>query len=58
VWCPKPGLPWPSAARAVTARWPRSRARRRRNLARLVVDEVEVKDVVVVHGHDWSPPGR
>ena len=48
----EPGPPWPAAAaRAVAARWPRSRARRRRDLARLVVDEVEVQNVVVVHGH-------
>ena len=32
-----------------------TRAGRRRDLARLVVDEVEIEDVVVVHGHRQNP---
>ena len=54
--CGRRGPPPPPGGAA--AGRPAARARRRRDLARLVVDEVEVQDVVVVHGHGLSPPGR
>ena len=54
--CGRRGPPPP--ARGAPAWRPSARSRGRRDLARLVVDEVEVEDVVVVHGHGLSPTGR
>src|SRR4029079_18708933 len=44
-----------ATARRAAAGGSSTRAGRRRDLARLVVDEVEIEDVVVVHGHRQTP---